>query len=484
MAEDNQDEEARKQLEEYQRQQAAAAIAASRNQPNAIPNEPKRAVDLTVGQQFTARGLPTPDTVIAPTSNIGQQPTPEQQQQLGIGYHVNQFGDNLGPTHDLSGYPNPSPQGSVGVQGIVSPQEQAFWAANPLGAVPHPVTGELIGLGDNIASRQKALESTSPPDQVAASRLPPPDFAQVPEIDPALIDRRNQIASEIDATKDQLRGASTQRARGQASQYDILNQKLNTLYHANTALATEHLRQSEQQTHAADQNRKMQEQYNVNRDATAAQVAMSRITAQPGTDEYKKSIANIALSYPHAVKDQRVEEALIKASTFHDERATIAQKAQEAGLTEQIVGYGQKGPTIKYVPGADVQQNQEITKATQHRVGKDFADSGLTPEQFGQRTEVVGVDKDGKQVSNPTHVKVAIGDGNFRITKEAYERMNKAYPTTQPNPAAPTASPQQSTGVQPNMDTQGLKISSDAEFHALPSGSLFIDPNGVKRRKP
>ncbi len=338
MADDNQDqpddEQARLALEEYQRQQAATAVQASQGQPNAIPNEAPQPDLTTRAVDYTQRGLPM--------GNVLQgEPDPNAP---STGFYINQAGENLGSTTQAA------PQGAIGIQGVVSPQEVAFWQANPLGAVPHPVTGELIGLGGNVASRQAALESITPPEQIAGSRLQQPDFVNVTPVDPALIDRRNQIANEIANTQAQMRGASTQRiGRGQPSQFESLNAKLATLQHADSALANEHFRQSQQSAHAADQNRKMQEQYSIAQDATAAQIAMGRITAQPGTQEYKQAIANIALSYPHAVKDPRVEEALLKASTFHDERAAIAQKAAEAGLVEQVVGYGQKGPTIKYV---------------------------------------------------------------------------------------------------------------------------------------
>ncbi len=473
MADDNQDqptqddEQARLALEEYQRQQAAAAVQASQNQPNAIPNERQvRAVDYTqpavpngqgpyiagnaelgyVGSGPTAAALNRPredwGTPVSPPIQPGVVGDPNNPQ----GYFIDRGGANLGSTGQIP------PSGAVGIQGVVSPQEAQFWAANPLGAVPHPVTGELIGLGGNVASRQAALESITPPEQIAGSRLQQPDFVNVPQVDAALIDRRNQIANEIANTQSQMRGASTQRiGRGQPSQFETLNAKLATLQHADSALANEHFRQSQQSAHAADQNRKMQEQYNVARDATAAQIAMGRITAQPGTQEYKQAIANIALSYPHAVKDPRVEEALLKASTFHDERAAIAQKAADAGLTENIVGYGQKGPTIQYRPSDAVQQQQAITKATQAQIGKDFAKAGLTPDQFAQRTEVVGVDKDNKQVADGTHMRVAIGDHHFLVPKDEYNRMNTAVPSAQPNPAAQTA---QATTPQPTEVTR------------------------------
>lgn len=432
-------EEERRKLEEFQRKEAEAAILASRGQPNAIPAE--RAVDRTVDQLYAARGLQPGSALVNPGAN------PE----FGVGNYIDRFGTPIGPTQDQTGYLQKSSEGAVGIQGVLSPREEQFWAANPMGAVKHPETGDLIGLGADYGSRQKALEDIQSPEQLATSRLPPPDFIRVPEIDPALAARRNEIANEIATTENHLRGANTNRVRGQASQYDLMSHKLNTLYHADSALATEFHRQSHEQANAADQNRKAQEKYNINRDATAANIALARITASPGSDEYKRAIVKIHLDHPYASQDPRVEAALVKAATFHDERAAIQARAKEAGLVEEMTGYGQKGPSVKFVKPEAALQAEAIQTQSRKDVAKDLSAIGMTPEQFAQRTKVERgtFDANGKftGANEGPHVRVTVGDQGAKLSTGQYARLNAAIPASRQQTDQPTATPVQSAEV-------------------------------------
>ncbi len=445
MADDNQDFN----LEEFQRQQAAAATAASQGQPNAIPAEaeapqPMRAIDQT----FAARGLPTPDTVIAPNANVGQQPTPEQQQQLGIGSHIDQFGQPLGPTHDLSGNPNPAPPGAVGVQGIQSPEEQKFWAANPLGAIPHPVTGELVGLGDTGATKQQTLQTLNPPEQ--PKRQPAPDFVDIPKIDPNITARRQSIEQEIAAKQEQLQTAITQRFGGgrrgsaQPSQHDVLTQDIRTLEGVRSGLAQTEHQQMQAATVATHQNETAKKEFIVNQDSQLARIALGQITAEPGSLEAKQAIAKIYQDFPYATHDKQTEAALLAESQFHDSRATVIANARAQGLLP--------APNEAQIQYAKLQAGIQGHLETAAVEAKANTDANKANEPYSKAATL-----------------------HAQQTEAAM--LEKQYPALKAF-AAPAA------GVTAVAPTNQLQIKSDAEYNQLPSGSIFVDPNGVKRRKP
>ena len=64
------------------------------------------------------------------------------------------------------------------------------------------------------------------------------------------------------------------------------------------------------------------------------------------------------------------------------------------------------------------------------------------------------------------------------LSPEARNVYTKLQAGESPNVKKTTAQKQGDILAQPN------KISNDAEYNSLPSGSTFIDPNGITRVKP
>lgn len=339
--------------------------------PNAV-----RAAD------YAQRGLPT-----GPVAQ-GGDPVPVGFNNPQTGNFINPTGQNLGPTN-VNGRYQGNPPGAVGIQGALSPEEQAFWGANPNGAIKDPQTGNLIGLGTATPAlpavnengmvtvnaglgppgtpynqQTRVNEGLGPPSPKIPDQRVIPDFIQIPEINPVVIAQRQQLQNEIMATRNELRGASSARFKGQPSQREILSQRLNTLTDANNSLGLEFYRQTEAQRKATDENRGLQDKYITHQDVMEATKAIAKIQAPHGSDEFKKQYFDITDRYPNAMKDAAFKADVLKTAQFHDERAAARERAIAAGLVVQDVGVGQKGVSQKFVdPNA-------VPNAAQSRMAK------------------------------------------------------------------------------------------------------------------
>lgn len=452
MADEDTDEQ-RKQLEEFQRQQAAAALQASQNQPNAIPAEAplgtSRAID------YTSRGLPTGDTLLGGNASVGvgQTPTPDQQASSGIGNYIGPYGQPLGPTHDLSGAPLPQPEGTTGIQGTLSPQEQDFWRANPAGAVLGP-NGQLLGLGETpqpaspdistgLGATAAGIFGPQQPEQAKV-----PDFINIPQIDQDLVARRQNISQQISDLQDQLGSASTYRAPAgrhgfQPSQADNIRTQLDTLLKVDHGLALEHHRQMEDYTNATHKNEDMKEKYRINQDSAGARRELASLN--PDDPEFaQKAFDLVDSKYPNARKDQRFEAKLQDVTLDAKKRAASRAAAEAAGLTVQRTGYGQRGESVKYVQPESALQQKAITDEARKQTAKDFNEIGLTPDQFAQRTRVERGKYDDKGnftgSNDGPHVRITTPSGTFRTTNAAYGRMNEVAPGTSESQRPPAAS--------------------------------------------
>lgn len=359
MADDNQDAEARRRAEEERQRSlnypqgqiiAGGASTITANEPTNLPHRPPsewgtpspqpnvRAVEyaqrgLPVEGEQNAFGFTGANTVI----NV-----PAGTPTIGIGDYIDRAGNSLGPTH------SPAPQGTVGVQGRLSPQEEQFWAANQMGAVPHPVTGELIGLGSNESSRQARLDSITQPDQFTGPQIPSPNYVPVPERDPAVGARRAEIANEIAQKQNELRGASNQRiGRGQLSQAEIIRRDIAILQHVDSGLALHEHQQNQAIHEATHLNSAMQKEYDIRRDSTAAQIALSKLPSDDA--EALKAITKIYFDHAHATEDPRTEAALISETRLRRERLAARQAAEAQGLIEVPTHFGQRGESVKYI---------------------------------------------------------------------------------------------------------------------------------------
>lgn len=366
MADDNQDEEQKRlQLEEFQRQQAAAAVEASRDQPNAIPAG--RAVDRTLEQTYTARGLPVPSTVVAPTADIGRQPTEQEQKILGIGNYIDQFGDTIHPTHDASGYPNPMPAHAVGVQGVLSPREEQFWNANPNGAVKDRITGSLIGLGDSDLSRQRALQTAdiSPTGGSGApmtfggngqERTPTIDDF----LDPAIESRRGEIANERATVMEHLNTASRQRIRGQGlSPWEIEYKKLQALDHADTVLQHEQFSRAHLKLETVKQNNLIQQRtQDANTEGEMRQFMYGLDPRQypPGSVQRDQLFREKFGSNPQwldlLARNKEFAKEVDEHIKGHEDVGLVMQQIQQAGGTVRMTGIGASGKPIYKVEEA------------------------------------------------------------------------------------------------------------------------------------
>lgn len=422
MADQDEDEQ-RKLLEEFQRQQAEQARRASQNQPNAIssePSQPSRAVD------YAQRGL--------------------VQNLEGGGF------ESRAP-----GTPFAAVQGSP-----LSDQEQSFWAANPNGAVKDPITGNLIGLG-STPERQKQVEesvpqrpvfvnaglggigqaATPPPAQFREQVRQPseiPNFVNIPEVDPNISARRSQIAQSIADIDRRLPSAQTQRlVRGQPSERERLIMERAHYVRADDVLANELHNQNQARTHASDLNMKMRDQYAMTQDATALREDFNKIKSKPGTPQYAQDVLNLRINHPDAMRDPRSVELLDRAARSHEEEAAFLQRAQEQGVTPQVSGFHQGRTTYTIPkPATDKFSADELKQNN-----KDLIVAGVNGNQFSQRTKVQrGTWDNTKNEFTPSdtgpHQLVTIGNRQIPFTLGSYERLNRAYPST----AQPTATPQ------------------------------------------
>jgi hypothetical protein len=499
MADDNQDPLLQEAL---QRQQDVAPSGRVNVVPPVAPptGQPVRGIDLTSAQEYAQRGLAPGSTLVGPTANIGQQPTPEQQQQYGIGNHIDAFGNPLGPTHDLSGNPNPAPPGAVGIQGIVATapgtgpagsggmSEQAFWQANPLGAVRHPQTGDLIGLGNSEAVKQARLASIgqgAPGTAAAAPKLPAPDFVQVPEIDKGNLARIQEMDQEIAAKQAELQTASTQRTGGgrrgggsisQPSQHDILTRDINTLRELRTGLSQNYHQQMQAAFEATKLNTEMGFKHDVAQDALGAHMALSAITDDPGSPEAKQAIAKIRADFPMAIYDPETKAKLLEAATFHDVQGEFLQRAQAAGYLPKMVSISSKGPDYKLE--GTTEQMESINKELKER-GLPFGANAIFNNAVGKGIEgpdnrpyeqlkpddilkVPYIDKKGDQ--QEANVKKSTLES---LKKEFNERYKAAGGTFQQGTAIPTGA---TNPVQQGATTKAGFI----------AGQVYTDANGNK----
>lgn len=459
MASETDDEEQKRlQLEEFQRQQAAKAIEASRGQPNAIPNEPVRAVDRTVSQIFTARGLPVPDTVIAPTPDIGRMPTPQQQKQLGIGNYIDKFGDPVGPVTDLSGYHLPKPEGAVGIQGVQSPQEEQFWAANPAGAVKDPHTGMLIGLGNGPAPKAITDEYArfgsgqgkpaggdvvfNPRTGTWESQSGTQPYQRAPTIDdfidPAIEARRGEIANERALVMDHLNTASKQRTGGGRhggggpSPWETEYAKLKALDHADSVLQKEQFGRAHLKAQIAGEEFKRQRGLDTASQTQAFYTAMSNVKSPIGTPEHAQEVMAIAAQLPLAANTSEIRQVLKEHADLHDSHAALLENARQSGATVRMTGIGPRGAQYK------VEEAGAVPSQVQQRYIRLQADLKMHQEQadIEKQANIKGLKGKVPYTKAPL----------LHATQLEMQKLEDRYPSLKPQASTtPTAAPDTTT---------------------------------------
>lgn len=447
--ETDQEAEARRQLEEYQRQQAAAALEASRNQPNAIPNEPVTAASRV--SDYSDRGL-----------------VPTIEPQVGQ------------PLETPAGSPYAVVQGAP-----LSQDEQAFWQANPNGAVMDHTTGALIGLGDH---RIQGHQYSDTPYTVNAGLGPPATpFNQQQRINtglgpasipfsapqqqgprmvtpadlynPQIKAQMDNLDREIATRSDALRRANTQRiGKNQPSQHEVLSNELKNLQYSRNILGDEYYRNANNSFAVMRENQKREQDANhVNagteiaqwmaglpRDPIARSRAWEQELAKPERSNWLEAING------HPEVNDFVRNALTGHQTVAEQQAAI--QAAAGGRPVTLDGGSEKNPRFKVSPTL----GESISAQSQKDITKSLSDAGVTPEQFAQRTKVeqgnIAKDASGKETftndNEGTHMRVTIGDHTFAVPVGRYNQLNTAIPAAQSQPAAQQAPAAQPTGTR------------------------------------
>ena len=127
-------------------------------------------------------------------------------------------------------------------------------------------------------------------------------------------------------------------------------------------------------------------------------------------------------------------------------------------VSRLLAYFFQSTPQFKVQPSTE----EAVNKATQAQTAKDFAQLGLTPDQFAQRTKVERgtFDKDTKAFTGANegdHVRLTVDGKPFGTTWAAYQRMTNAVPQTQEQTVNPLAARAQQALQDPNASETAKK---------------------------
>jgi hypothetical protein len=189
---------------------------------------------------------------------------------------------------------------------------------------------------------------------VQQGRPAPPDFVQIPQVDPNVTAQRQSVAQEIQATTNDLNNTRNPvAARNIKSRLDTLNHVYNGL------AATEH-QQNTAATLATKQNTTMQKQWVTNQDTQGANAAYKNLsTLEHGSDEKRDAIWKINQDFPNSDSETKkllLEEAISNRQAANDK--AIADRVQ--GKSGQVP----QGAQSRYIKlQADIQQHMDQSAA-------------------------------------------------------------------------------------------------------------------------
>lgn len=448
MADETDQEAEAKRLEEE------ARIAHLRD----LQNAPPRAEDIAL-QPLSSGGYPQYEIAAFQRGMADQARIASQQSQPtdAVQNAVNRLAQE--PAPQVSDYTQRGLLQQAGgvMQGSpLSQQEEAFWQANPNGAVKDPQTGALIGLGSGQAPQGVMDEYArfgSGQGAPAVKQSPQSPFQYQPQqaptaqdfINPQIEARRNQIANERSVIMRNLNTFSKVRpGRGQMSPWEAEYSKLKAIDHADGVLQREQATQANLKATIAHRNFQTQRVMDTDNQTAQFFAGLNQVKSPIGTPEHAQEVVALSQQFPLAMSKDEVRKTLKEHADLHDNTAQLIANAQAQGKTVTQTGISASGkPTYKITPSQGEVVNQQIQKET----AKAFAKAPFTPEQFAQRSEIVGTDKEGKQVEGPeqTHMRVTIGEHQYLVPVDQFNKMNNAMPTANPNPAAaqPSATPAQ-----------------------------------------
>lgn len=201
--------------------------------------------------------------------------------------------------------------------------------------------------------------------------------------------------------------------------------------------------------------------------------------AQAGTPEFQSQAVELLASNP--LGDIKDIEDLGKLAGFSSEltpdkyvaeAVRLKKAAAEAGLSNPKIGSFSGRPTV--VEGAAVvTPEQSIDNAVRRKVALQAVDPPKTEKPPKKETF--------KEWTEELAAAVSAYGGKEKVPKDVWDAFEKRKAAITAAPAAPAPSQPAAPAASP---TAPAKIASAADFAALPSGTEFIDPQGVKRRKP
>lgn len=247
--------------------------------------------------------------------------------------------------------------------------------------------------------------------------------------------------------------------------------------------------------------------------------AVSRIGAKPGTSEYQAGLNAALQRHPRVIGTQVGADALKRLQQEHVDIAGLTPPPGQRFARTEFGEDGRAKAIFEPIPEmAPIPDNFVPTGATQGKSGtsvqygppraeRDTVLPSLERERGGHQSafdrasqrriqaqraydkallsknaDLIELNKDLVKAADAdikaAKQSLADVDGQIRThregaAKDAAQPAGNTSPT-QPPAATPATNPQ----------TGPLKVSSRADYDGLPSGAEFIDPQGVRRRKP
>lgn len=362
----------------------------------------------------------------------------------------------------------------------LSAGERAFWAAHPGGASASEVYGfDPTGPGTAGRPISAGFPAARSAAQVDADSLINQAISRKQELEGqrlGLENQRHELIRQYGLLPTGRHGRTT-------AQHKAITEQLKGLADAERGLRTqEHFAEQEsgmrltaafRNAELANKSLDFQRKEQTARDAAAVMSGLSKIesTYKHGTPEFRDAITQLTESNPMFIHSSSASAAVRKAAEFHD--------TQEQKRTSTLQTNLQKQTGLS--PEEFAALDPSAFKAGQI-VGGAFSNDAtrlLDPKYKDKPWEKIPQaekDRVNKIMQQGEAIQVDTGKGySVPLMRVDFENYRRAFGRQIPNA-------QQVQQPQPAQNN--LNISSDAEYQQLPSGSIFIGPDGVKRRKP